>query len=70
MHSRLRSVMIALGTAIVVNVLWLTAGSMSGQTPAPAYRAPRAPDGHPDLNGIWQALKWFRNIYLQTLEGC
>lgn len=23
--------------------------------PAP-YRAPRAPDGHPDLNGIWQAL--------------
>jgi hypothetical protein len=21
-----------------------------------AYRAPRAPDGHPDLNGIWQAL--------------
>ncbi len=20
------------------------------------YRAPRAPDGHPDLNGIWQAL--------------
>jgi hypothetical protein len=60
MQSRLRSVMIAVGTAIVVNVLWLTAGSMSGQTPAPpagaqAYRAPRAPDGHPDLNGIWQA---------------
>src|ERR1051325_10636715 len=25
-----------------------------GQTPA--YRAPRAPDGKPDLNGIWQAL--------------
>jgi hypothetical protein len=22
---------------------------------APAYRAPRTPDGHPDLNGIWQA---------------
>jgi hypothetical protein len=21
-----------------------------------AYRAPRTPDGHPDLNGIWQAL--------------
>ncbi len=21
-----------------------------------AYRAPRGPDGHPDLNGIWQAL--------------
>ena len=25
---------------------------MAGQ----AYRAPRAPDGHPSLNGIWQAL--------------
>ena len=23
---------------------------------APAYRAPRTPDGKPDLNGIWQAL--------------
>src|SRR5580698_10096926 len=22
----------------------------------PAYRAPRAPDGHPDLNGIWQTI--------------
>jgi hypothetical protein len=22
----------------------------------PAYRAPRAPDGHPDLSGIWQSL--------------
>jgi hypothetical protein len=28
---------------------------VSGQQP-PAYRAPRAADGHPDLNGIWQAL--------------
>src|SRR5215475_13931894 len=28
----------------------LTAGQ------SPAYRAPRAPDGKPDLNGIWQAL--------------
>jgi len=28
---------------------------VSGQAPA-AYRAPRTPDGKPDLNGIWQAL--------------
>src|SRR2546423_7894421 len=28
-------------------------GILAGQA---AYRAPRAPGGHPDLNGIWQAL--------------
>jgi hypothetical protein len=28
---------------------------LGGQAPG-AYRAPRAADGHPDLNGIWQAL--------------
>src|SRR5581483_4899299 len=28
---------------------------VSGQAPA-TYRAPRGADGHPDLNGIWQAL--------------
>jgi len=32
----------------------LSATPLSGQAPA-AYRAPRAADGHPDLNGIWQA---------------
>jgi hypothetical protein len=29
---------------------------LDGQAQAPAYRAPRAADGHPDLNGIWQAM--------------
>ena len=33
-------------------VLIIGALPMAGQ----AYRAPRAPGGHPDLNGIWQAL--------------
>jgi hypothetical protein len=28
----------------------------SGQAPVPGYRAPRTPDGKPNLNGIWQAL--------------
>ena len=32
----------------------VSATPLSGQAPA-AYRAPRAADGHPDLNGIWQA---------------
>ncbi len=49
MHKVLRDRILrcALGTI-------LTAGMMplSAQT----YRAPRAPDHHPDLNGIWQAL--------------
>src|SRR5881394_3775963 len=27
-----------------------------GLAQTPAYRAPRTPDGKPDLNGIWQAL--------------
>ena len=35
-------------------ILLLTAITAGAQTPA--YRAPRTPDGHPDLNGIWQVL--------------
>ena len=38
----------ALGAAVAIGV------PAAGQ--APAYRAPRASDGHPDLNGVWQAL--------------
>jgi hypothetical protein len=34
--------------------LALIAITLTAQTPA--YRAPRTPDGKPDLNGIWQAL--------------
>jgi len=35
-------------------ILFLAALPAAGQTVA--YKAPRTPDGHPDLNGIWQAL--------------
>src|SRR6202163_3648682 len=50
-------------TACFVGVLWLALPAMipiaGQQTPAagqfPAYRAQRMSDGHPDLNGIWQA---------------
>ena len=34
--------------------MW-SSSSVGGQERAPAYRAPRMPDGKPDLNGIWQA---------------
>ncbi len=37
-----------------IALLLLGAMSAAGQTGA--YKAPRGPDGHPDLNGIWQAL--------------
>jgi len=38
----------------LLSTLLVTAALAAGQTPA--YRAPRAEGGHPDLNGIWQAL--------------
>ena len=41
-----------LGIAGAVTMLTLAMMPAAGQT----YRAPRAPDGHPDLNGIWQAI--------------
>src|SRR5262245_63202103 len=45
---------------VAATILCLAAPLSAGQAaPAgassPAYRAPRAADGHPDLNGIWQA---------------
>jgi hypothetical protein len=60
MHDRLRRVTIAAGSAAVFIVLWTAAMPLEAQTPAasqfPPYKAPRAADGHADLNGIWQAL--------------
>src|SRR5215510_7510104 len=50
----------SLALAVIGAVLWLavtpTAGQTQGTGQFPPYRAPRAADGHPDLNGIWQAL--------------
>jgi len=44
------AIVAAAGGALMAT--WAT--PLSGQAPA-AYRAPRSADGHPDLNGIWQA---------------
>ena len=41
-------------TATVAIGLWLAVATVTSQ--APAYRAPRTPDGKPNFNGIWQAL--------------
>ena len=37
-------------------ILALTFGAIPLVAQTPAYRAPRTPDGKPELNGIWQAL--------------
>ena len=47
--------MAAAAGAVVAALVGVMVAPLSGQQ-APAYRAPRAADGHPDLNGIWQAL--------------
>jgi len=45
------------GSALVAWT-WTTASAQQAQPQSAArtYRAPRAPDGHPNLNGIWQAM--------------
>jgi len=58
-HSRLAFVLlIAAGTAgMALQTLSASQASRAVQPPAGApYRAPRAADGHADLNGIWQAM--------------
>src|SRR5829696_341389 len=51
----LSGVIIAMLSAAGGAYLAVASTAVSGQAPA-AYRAPRTPDGKPDLNGIWQAL--------------
>ena len=69
MLNRFRTVMVAVGTAAAVfAILWLAvlpAGGQQAPAPAPAlardagqfppYRPSHMADGHPDLNGLWQA---------------
>ena len=58
MRSRIRSVLIPVGSAAAVALLWLVVTATAGQAPTaarfPSYRAPRLA-GHSDLNGVWQA---------------
>ena len=58
----LRRAIAYLGVAGLVALVWYSSPSLFSQSRAPtatqftaSYRAPRAADGHPDLNGIWQA---------------
>jgi hypothetical protein len=54
MRHWLRLVMSGCAVAGALAVFWIASTPAAGQ--GAAYRAPRAADGHPDLNGIWQAL--------------
>ncbi len=51
---RTRYMVLTIAAAVAAAGLLLVVTTATAQ--APAYRAPRAPDGRPDLNGIWQAL--------------
>jgi hypothetical protein len=73
MRTRFWRVITPLGFAVVITVSWLLL-PLSGQTRPqrqtsafPAYKAPRL-DGHPDLNGIWQAFTT-ANIDLEDHEA-
>src|SRR6187455_2290860 len=55
MGSRVRTALTLFSGAALAALITLTVTPLQSQQ-APAYRAPRAADGHPDLNGIWQAL--------------
>jgi hypothetical protein len=54
MRSTLAGVIAAVFTSAALTFMFHTTAPLSGQTAA--YRAPRTPDGKPDLNGIWQVL--------------
>ncbi len=54
MRNTLAGVTAAVVTSAVLTIFFHSAMPLQGQTAA-TYRAPRTPDGKPDLNGIWQA---------------
>ena len=55
MRKTLSGVLVAITAAAGGALVATWATPLSGQAPA-AYRAPRAADGKPDLNGIWQTM--------------
>src|SRR5881396_254157 len=75
MRTRFWRVITPVGFALVIAVLWLL--PLAGQQARPtressafpaAHKAPRMADGHPDLNGIWQAFVT-ANLDLQDHEA-
>src|ERR1700676_4338024 len=60
MRNRFRGVIVsivvtvALAVVAIAATFWIAENLVAAQTRA--YRAPRTPDGKPNVNGIWQAL--------------
>src|SRR5678815_769075 len=78
MRTRFWRVITPAGFAVMIALFWLRPlTGQTGQTPQtsvprqpsafPAYRAPRL-NGHPDLNGVWQAFTT-ANIDLEDHEA-
>jgi hypothetical protein len=63
MGHRIQIALAAAVGAAAMAILSFAVAPVAGQ--APSYRAPRAPDGHPDFNGVWQALNT-ANFDIQT----
>jgi hypothetical protein len=73
MRSHFWRVVMLVAIVAAAVVLWLTVLPTTGQQPLPPggfppYTAPRFLDGHPNLNGVWQALVT-ANIDLQDHEA-
>ncbi len=45
-----------LASVALAGAFWTGAASDEAAKASGAYHAPRGPDGHPDLNGVWQVL--------------
>src|SRR5262245_62095675 len=54
MRNRTSGILIVVAAAVVAGVFFLRGMPAVGQ--ATTYKAPRTPEGQPDLNGIWQAV--------------
>src|ERR1700676_5427619 len=43
-------------STVPLTIAVITLGAIAAGAQPPSFKAPRTADGHPDLNGIWQAL--------------